>query len=119
MKFDNLPIPLQSLLTGKVPDVEWPLTPTIRLAQSWRTAVDQWRYLPEKFMLASRNIYCRVPMLPLLAYLTLTLGRVPSLSAMINVISFSPAKCFAVDARAYQCHTGFLRELHVGLALAE
>lgn len=100
---------MKALYAGKVPDIELELERTDKLYQSWQRAVDAWEYVGELFREASRNIRYPIAVMPLLAFLTIRAGVVPSYPTFSDLCK---------GARVYQFYVGWLRELHVGLELA-
>lgn len=119
--FDTLPpgSALRALLLGEVPDVDWQLRRTDKLVTSWERAKDQWQFFSSWFRSASADGICRVPLMPVLSFIALLGGQVPSLTFAVDVISSSPLAHTGIEARAYSAYTGFLREMHVGLYLSQ
>jgi hypothetical protein len=111
--------PLKKLLDGSVPNETWRLNRTQRLLDSYQLAMDQWQFVYKWFAVAKLNYRMPVPVMPTLAYISLIGGQVPSLSLAIDIITSSPLNCRLAEQRIYSCYTGWLRELHVGLYLAQ
>ncbi len=101
---------LQRLIDGKPVDLDIPLVRSDSLKASFLTATDQWRFVAPWFRRAAMNRSCK-PVMPFLAYATLTVGRIPSIDLVCRVLDVE-------TARVYQFWTAWLRELHVGLYLS-
>lgn len=115
--FARLPKSLQAILQGDVPDTEWELRPTPRLHKSLDLAIGQWRFIGSFFRRASQDVRCRVPLLPVLHWLALVGGQVPSLPMFVDIVSSSPLASGNMEARCYSAYTGGLRELSAGLEI--
>ena len=120
--YDSLPdtSQLRHLLDGQVPNESWPLNRTDKLLASWQAAMDQWVFVGKWFEKAKQNYRMPIPVMPTLAWISLVGGQVPSFLLAHDIIMSAPSsKVWGAGERIYSCYTGWVRELHVGLYLAQ
>ena len=108
---------LKRLLAGDVPDEEWSFAKLS--ASSVEKRIEQWSFVGRWFRRGAANVACRPAIMPVLAWLTLQTGIVPSLDMLVDFLRCSPIACGPLEARAYQCYTAWLRECKVALYLRE
>lgn len=107
---------LKRLLTADCPNVLLPITHSAELAASLHRCIEQWEFIGHFFRLAYADKRFPIPLMPLIAYLTLQTKQVPSVDRITEIVSpFVSGDC---EPRIYSCYTAWLRELDVALYLA-
>lgn len=109
---------LSELLSGNIPSGEIELVYSDKLYNSLQLALSQWHFVGSFFQ-ASRGPGPRVPLIPLLYFLSLNVGLIPSTDTLVKILKKSPLVTSDPTARIWQCRTGFLRELDCGFKLLE
>lgn len=89
------------------------------LRQSLDLRLEAWSFIGRWFREAFRNERFLPCPMPILAWLSLETGKVPSLDFCCSLIAASAFKPAAVSARVYSFFTAFLRELHFAIRLME
>lgn len=111
---------LSRLLAGEILDVEIPLLATDGLRASLQRALDTWEFVASWFRQGRFHRAFKPCIMPIVAYLSLRCGVVPSLDTLTQFVRCSPILTTGdCEGRVYQCWTAWLRELHLGLYLAE
>lgn len=101
------------LLGNDVPSLELVITEPANLQES----IEQWSFIGRFFGEARKPISFKPAIMPILTYLTVAKGSVPSLDRVTGILA--PYSNVEPSARVYSCLTAWLRELAVARYLSD